>query len=887
MKTTDSPLQTSAQTSYLTSELTPSQKRQLEREKQQRDYFLGRRKKTTQQNYSSGRGSQNDGSRGLRYLLVPKIAEWVEKHAAKQTANGVSRAGYAVKEFLRLRSWVDAETTAHITLSVILDMLGSGATIKTGVTAVNIAIGEQLEHQAFIAYMEEADPAYFKKLERWYLNDPVRTYKKKIEAMVHSHNKHEEMDWKWMSTEEKLHLGSLLLKAVISIRIDQETGEGLFEARPPVWNDPNKKQRRQKVHQESLYLGFTKAGLKYRDMLQRLADEDVMKATPMVCEPLDWSLTERGGYLTHINRDAAELIHGNTGSQPSQIVLDALNRLQKTPFRINKYILELQEELLRKTWEIGSFRTYEKDSWTDENFPLFDSAWLAMLDTDSDEYKQAMRKLTEAYHNQKIDEQKSEPPRRTWLQAKELENEERVYFAWFLDRRGRLYPLASGISPQGADYSKALLMSADGVEINEDTRRDLLINIATAGDFDGVSKKDFFQRMMWAEKFTSTEAFKAMVEDPNTHQQWMEADEPFCFLALCHEFYRVFITGEQHKVFVFFGKDATCSGVQILSAVIKDEKAARFTNVLVTEEPQDLYGEVAKEAQKLMRSKPWMDVQLEKQEAKRLAHNSKIKEDSKTKRWDERRTCDVDPSVHDRAVNKTQAMTCGYGATLRTRYNNIKEALAKKVKKGVIPEIHPADANIVCAAGIDGMTQAFPAYMELNKWFKKFATAALNAGCEQITWTSPSGMFVSQEYRQPLYKDVYTYAAGGGHYGTLGVSDEGHTIIEHGYGDPKLSKNQSAIAANWTHSLDGAVMALGVLDVPAGIPVYTCHDCVYCLAGQFGSVIPHFRKAFHNVVTSPVLEEMLESNGLTDVVPLPPIGDLNIDEVLESPYLFC
>jgi DNA-directed RNA polymerase len=896
MTTETSQQQTSETITSWTLTPTAAQKRQLEREKNQRDHFLGKRKKDTQQNYSRGRGSQTEGSRGLRYILVPAIAKWINDH--EEHVRGRGRVGQAVAEFTRIKTWLDAETMAHIAFSVVLDKLGSGATIKAKITDVRFSIAEQLEHQAFIAYMEETDPTYFKKLQKWYLHDPVRTYKRKIEAMVHSHNKHGEMNWKWMTNEEQLALGSLLLCAVMSFRVDKNTNEGLFKAVQPQWNDKNKKAKRKKEHSDALYLGFTICGLKYRDKLQRLADEDSMKPTPMVCEPLDWTLTERGGYLSNVNLSADQLIHGNTGSEPSQIVLDALNRLQKTPFRINKYILELQEELLRKTWEIGSFRSYEKDSWNDENFPLIDSNWLATLSTDSPEYKEAMGKLRDAYHNQKIDEQKSEPPRRTWLQAKDLENEERIYFAWFLDRRGRLYPLASGISPQGADYAKALLMSADGAEITEDARRDLLINIATAGDFDGVSKRDFFQRMMWAEKFTSTEAFKAMVEDPITNKEWMEADEPFCFLALCNEFYRVFITGEQHKVFVFFGKDATCSGVQILSAVIKDEKAARFTNVLVTEEPQDLYGEVAKEAQNLMQDDAWMTVQLEKQEAKRLARNSKVqnsidkaKEAGKpvpqVKLWEKRTSCDVDPSVHDRDSNKVQAMTCGYGATLRTRYNNIKQALDKKIKRGQIEEIHPADKNIVCAAGIDGMAQAFPAYMELNKWFKKFAQAAINAGREQITWTSPSGMFVSQEYREPIFKQVDTYAAGGGHYGALGLCSDGGSYIETGYGDPKLSKNQSAIAANWTHSLDGAVMALGVLDVPAGIPVYTVHDCVYCLAGQFGSVIPQFRKAFHNVVTSPVLEELLESNGLTDVVPLPPIGDLNIDEVLESPYLFC
>ena len=881
MTTGTSQQQTSEMVSSLTLNPTAAQKRQLEREKSQRDYFLGKRKKETQQDYRQGRGSQTEGNRGLRYLIVPAIAKWINDHETAVKARG--RVGQGVAEFTRIKTWLNAETMAHIAFSVVLNKLGNGATIKTKITEVRLEIGEQLEHQAFIAYMEEADPAYFQKLERWYLNDPVRTYTKKIQAMVNALNKSEEMSWTWMTKEQKVVLGSLLLCGIMSFRVDRETNEGLFKAVKPLWNDPNKPSKRAKQHSDALYLGFTVSGLKYRDKLQAMADEDAMKPTPMVCEPLDWSLEQRGGYLSNVNSKADQLIHGNTGSEPSQLVLDALNRLQKTPFRINKYILDLQEEFLRKTWEIGNFRTYERDSWNDENFPLVDSNWLATLSTDSQEYKEAMGKLRDAYHNQKIDEKKAEPPRRTWLQAKELENEERIYFAWFLDRRGRLYPLASGISPQGTDYAKALLMSADGVDINEDTRRDLLISIATAGAFDGVDKEDFFTRLQWAEVFTSTEDFKAMVEDPHTHQKWMDADEPFCFLALCHEYYRIYITGEQHKAYVFFGRDATCSGVQLMSAVIQDEKAAYYTNVLITEKPQDLYGEVAKEAQNLMRDPAWMNVQLEKQEAKRLKHNAKAKPD---KQWEKRDTCDVDPSVHDRDCNKLQSMTCGYGATVRTRYNNIKQALAKKVKKKLIPEIHPADANIVCSAGIDGMAQAFPAYMELNKWFKKLAQAAINAGCEQITWTAPSGMFVSQEYREPLYKEVKTYAAGGGHYGAIGLAGDGSSTIEHGYGDPKLSKNQSAIAANWVHSLDAAVMALGVLDVPAGIPVYTVHDCIYCLSGQFSQVIPHFRKAFHNVVTSPVLEDLLESNGLTGVVEMPPMGKIDVDQVLESPYLF-
>ncbi|WP_186589917.1 DNA-directed RNA polymerase [Synechococcus sp. MVIR-18-1] len=771
---------------------------------------------------------------------------------------------------------------AHITVSVILDKLGRGHSLGAKITQLQCEISEQVEHQAFIAYMEDADPNYFKTLTRYYLHDPVRRYDKKVNGMRVALNNHEEMTWQWMDAESHVRLGSLLLKAVMSLSID-ETGEGFFEKRQPDFMDPNRESKPKK-HKDACYIGFTRTGLLYRDKIQDLANKDSMKPLPMVCEPLDWSLEERGGYLTQINRMAANLIHWNAGSEPSQLVIDALNKLQRVPFRINPYILQLQTDLIRKSWEIGSFRTYEKDSWEDEHFPLVDSDYIATLDKESDDYKKVMRQLSSAYHDQKIDEQRSEPSGRTINIAEQFRDEERIYFPWFLDTRGRLYPSVSGLSPQGADYAKALLISAEGAGINEDTKRDLLISIATAGAFDGVDKQDFFERLTWAMSYTSHPEFETMILNPMANDHWMSADEPFCFLSLCEEFYRVFVTGERHRVYVFFGRDQTCSGVQILSALIGDEKAARFTNVLITEEPQDLYGEVAREARLLLENKDWMKLQLERREEDRIRWNADKKPDKQTEKRD---VFEVDPSVHDRAVNKTQAMTCGYGATVRTRHGNIRQALAKKVKKGTIPEIHRGDLTILCRAGIQGMEIAFPDYMELNKWFKKLAGAALKKGLEKITWTSPSGMFVTQDYRESCFIDVKTYAAGGGHYGKLSISSEGLAYIETGEGEPKLSKNQSAIAANFTHSLDGAVMTLGILGVPEEIPVFTVHDCIFCLSGQFSSVIPHFRKAMHNVVTSPCFEELLDSNGLTDEVGLPPIGNIDLDQILESPYLFC
>ena len=36
-----------------------------------------------------------------------------------------------------------------------------------------------------------------------------------------------------------------------------------------------------------------------------------------------------------------------------------------------------------------------------------------------------------------------------------------------------------------------------------------------------------------------------------------------------------------------------------------------------------------------------------------------------------------------------------------------------------------------------------------------------------------------------------------------------------------------------------------------------------------------------------VLSHLLEENGLEDVVEMPPIGDLDVEQILGTPYLFC
>ena len=148
-------------------------------------------------------------------------------------------------------------------------------------------------------------------------------------------------------------------------------------------------------------------------------------------------------------------------------------------------------------------------------------------------------------------------------------------------------------------------------------------------------------------------------------------------------------------------------------------------------------------------------------------------------------------------------------------------------------------------------------------------------------------MTVVNEYREPLMTQVRTYAAGGGHYNQLMTNENAHVWLQSGYGDPLISKVLSSTSANYIHSLDSSIIHLGCLAVPEGLPLFTVHDCIACVAGTVSQVVPHFRKAFHNVVTSEPLMGLLEENELDDVLSPPDKGDADISQCIDSPYFFC
>ena len=145
---------------------------------------------------------------------------------------------------------------------------------------------------------------------------------------------------------------------------------------------------------------------------------------------------------------------------------------------------------------------------------------------------------------------------------------------------------------------------------------------------------------------------------------------------------------------------------------------------------------------------------------------------------------------------------------------------------------------------------------------------------------------IVQDYREPLFTRVATHAASGGNYKKL-ISDEfGESYVQTGYGDVRPSKHGSAIAANFTHTLDACMIQDGVNSLQEDVDVVTVHDCVYFQPGYCDQVVPHFRDAFYNVVTTPVLESLLEENGLDETMEVIERNDVDLSVCKQSPFMF-
>lgn len=852
--------------------------RSLEEESQA--YNAALKKEAEARLASKGRSSQVRVGRRIRQKLVPILAMQLKKTHDQALAQRSGRHHAVVAPLMEALEY-DWDLVAHITVTMVLDGIGRGVAMSTPLTRVLTQIGQRLDHEAFLRRAKNEDPTGWERVDRWALQKVAKGYHYKIKTAKGLTALGD--TYEFLDDTDQVKVGDWCFNGLWA-------NTKWFEKVPWVTRSSGKSRIQ-------YFLGLSEEGIERRDAIQAAADEACFEPWPMVVKPLRWNLeeAERGGYLLPHKGQISRLIHNNRETIPSEDALKALHKAQEVPFRINPFIFEIQKSLLGKSEEIGSFRTYEKDSWEDLNKPKIDPrVW--DLPSENEERMAAKGLLRAYYNNQKVAEKTRKSPLRVLRVAARFRHVDRFYLPCYFDNRLRLYYAVDTITPNGADWQKALLIAADGGEVTDENRaeveRQLFITLANtwANKENGVKtdKLNLDGRVAFARDFVKE--LEVVARDPLSTAAraiWTAASEPFQFLACVREIFEVLIWCTKTHTHLLNGRDATNSGTQILGALCLDEAAMFYTNVVPTEEPQDLYGVVAVEAVALLTSEPWV--------SDKIAHYTKQTKAKMRKREKEGKlvhpvdysafALGIDPNDVDRSILKRAIMCTNYNASWQSKNSYISDELNEAYKgKEYDPTL--TDKRLVTDSSIEGLASAFPVTDRLNKWFKLVGRSAMKEGKELLTWKTPGGSTIVQEYREPITKRVTTHAMGSDRYQRVSEEEDAQGRIQlkvqTGWGPVLENKAGSALGANFTHSLDADVIHGGINGAEGEF--FTVHDCGYFLATNVEQCCQALRDSFHRVVTGNPMQSLLEENGLALELPVQGNGDLS--RCKESTYMF-
>jgi DNA-directed RNA polymerase len=540
---------------------------------------------------------------------------------------------------------------------------------------------------------------------------------------------------------------------------------------------------------------------------------------PMLCEPLPWSDSRRGGYLTEELRSTTRMIRTRrSGALLPELngtpALAMLNTLQRVPYVVNRVVYEVALECQQTGISVGAFsqeRPVEPPTKPD---------WDTASDDAKIQYRRERTRIED--YNHTLSQKNYRSDECLFVVRKILDDV--FWIPWSFDYRGRVYPLVTSLSPQGTDFERALFLFAERGPVNEYW---LAFQVATTY---GLDKASMEKRQQWVKE--NHRLISLIADDPFTHRNdWAGVSEPWCFLAACIEYNECVIQRSRDWSSLPISVDATCSGLQHLSALTLDKSAAGLVNVVPTESPTDAYAVVANKAKDYLPK-----------------------------------------SVHpllNRKVTKRTVMTVPYGVTLKSARDYIRQELPQELPEDVtLSEIVRAIYTKAIPAVIPGPIRAM-GFIQ-----KSVAQVIKESGSTKISWVTPSGFTVVQDLRKVQVERVKTTLLG----------KHVQSNLQYEVDEPDISHHKGASAPNLIHSLDATLLHL-VFERESR-PFTVIHDCVLMRSCDMDSINNRIREVFADLYGQPVLQQWADQIGASFDESVM-INTLDINSSRCSPHLFC
>jgi len=542
------------------------------------------------------------------------------------------------------------------------------------------------------------------------------------------------------------------------------------------------------------------------DLLENISITD-SEQLPMLVKPLDWEIDNKGNIIkyggTYFNRKYKfQNLISQAYKNPAAIetkfpegFIKAINKLALNSYTLNKKVFEiitkkeyyiqdkfLQDEHIMEAFENKKLIQFKphKESNILKNY-IKDKNFLKINEITS--YNSNYLYNTSILNIARL-----------------MVNVDEFYIPNFIDWRGRIYTSNSALNMQGGELARGLILFSKGEVLNSNGVRALKIYTANAYGLDKKSKDD---RVKWVD-----EQIKNILDTPN-NKLWLSAKEPILFLACALELI------EFNKNPKFISRlpillDATCNGIQHLSAIANDINLAEKVNILASNDenkPNDIYSDL---------------IEPIKNTIQKMEGDERVKHFNLTK------------LNINRALIKRGIMTITYGVTVKGildqllsehfyKYELVNNQYHYRPKNIELGDVKLTYKDIYKLSSIiyNTLFEIHPTLNRIMKYFQNMVVL-MNGLNLAIQWITPYGLQITQKYSKFTKYDITSIMNGKRKKITLSKYD----IDENN--NHRLNKNKqiNSFVPNFIHSMDASNVILLIQKAyNLNINIVTIHDC--------------------------------------------------------------
>jgi DNA-directed RNA polymerase len=792
------------------------------------------RYRTQQEETAEKRGAETSAGSTLLRSYVLAVADHLTLYLSGKHPNGRRRNKVA-----KLLETIDVDKVALLSLRSIINAF---YTPKTTLAGICTQIGRRCEDELRFMHFETEYKEYYDSLIRDFKRRKITSYDHR-RRVLRAKGADQGQEWEDWSEDTQFSVGSLIVSLLMEVcdLVERE----------------DTKDRRGRI---SVQLVPTQACIEWVSRHNEAVEILSPDRMPCLIPPDDWTSYKDGGFYSPRLRARTPLIKANYAEGDRDTlysnahmpdVMKAVNAMQKTAWRVNTRVHDIMKEVWSKNLECGLPRSETFDfpicplpegvdkSDLPEGHPLMDAF---------NDWKAETRELYTAERERRA---KNLALYRTMTLTTEMREHEEFYYVYQCDFRGRTYATASGLNPQGTDQSKGLIEFANGKPLGATGYKWFMINAANKYGYDKVSYAD---RVKWVE--ANAAQWLAAATDPISHRDvWSKADKPWQFLAWCFEFYDM-LGEDNHTKFVSrlpVGLDGSCNGLQHFSAMLRDSVGGRAVNLIPADCPADIYQAVA-------------DVCYNK---------LKKATDPSLQNW-----LWMTGTSMPRTLTKAPVMTLPYGSTQNSCTSSVFKWLHEKAEREFPKNTAFKQCIALSPVLWESIGEVVIAARAAMDWIQECAGIISKAG-HDIQYTSPLGFPVLQRRMRYETKQIETQIGGRLRIRIASFTD-----------NVDVRKQRQGSSPNMIHHVDACHMMMtlvaaydkGMTDFAMIHDDFGTHACD---AEMLQLII---RETFVKLHTDQDILEVFKNThedrlGIV-LPPLPPRGDLDLNDVLRSEYFF-